>query len=116
MLRSFRDFNLRGNVMHVAVGVLVGLTLYNLVKNLVHSVVNDLLVPLFVAVVGKPDFSSVVLTLNGTHVYIGNFLNAVVSTCFIAFLLCFLVVLPLNSLMARFSKPVPDAPADTRPA
>jgi large conductance mechanosensitive channel len=105
MLKGFRDFILRGNVMDLAVAVIIGAAF----TAIVNSLVGDVLNPLIAALVGKPDFSADVLHVGSGVVKIGNFFNAVISFLIIACVVYFCIVLPVNSLMARFKKP--DAPA-----
>ena len=107
MLKGFRDFILRGNVVDLAVAVILGAA-FNLV---VASLAKDVLGQLIAATVGTPDFSSVVLNLHGTPIRVGNFLNAVVSFLIAAGVVYFGVVLPLNALLARLKKPAPEAPS-----
>ena len=104
MLKGFRDFILRGNVMDLAVAVIIGAAF----TAIVNSLVGDVLNPLIAAVVGKPDFSAVVLHVGNGVVKIGNFFNAVISFLIIACVVYFFIVLPVNTLMARMKKP--DAP------
>jgi len=110
MLKGFRDFILRGNVVDLAVAVILG-TAFNAI---VTSLVKDILTQLIAAVVGKPDFKDVVLKLNGTPIYIGNFLNAVIAFLIVAGVVYFAIVLPLNALMARLKKPAPEAPSSMK--
>ncbi len=110
MLKNFRNVILGGDSMHLAVGVVFGLILYNLFDSLLKEV----LAPMFVAIVGKPDFSSVVFRLNGSPVYVGNFLNAVVSSCFVATMFYLFVKLPLDALVNRFHKSLPGTSDDIR--
>jgi large conductance mechanosensitive channel len=110
MLKGFRDFILRGNVVDLAVAVILGAAF----NAIVTSFVKDILTQLIAAVVGKPDFKDVVFKLNGTPIYIGNFLNAAISFFIVACVVYFAVVLPLNALMARFKKPEPPAPPATK--
>ena len=105
MLKGFRDFVLRGNVVDLAVAVILGAAF----NGIVNSLVGDVLNPLIAATIGKPDFSSVVLHVGGGAIKVGNFFNAVVSFLIIALVVYFAIVLPMNSLMARFKKP--EAPA-----
>jgi large conductance mechanosensitive channel len=107
MLKGFRDFILRGNVVDLAVAVILGAA-FNLV---VASLAKDVLGQLIAATVGTPDFSSVVLNLHGTPIRVGNFLNAIVSFLIAAAVVYFGVVLPLNALLARLKKPAPEAPS-----
>jgi large conductance mechanosensitive channel len=107
MLKGFRDFILRGNVVDLAVAVIIGAAF----NAIVNSMVKDLLSQFIAAIVGKPDFSNVVWKLNGTPINIGNFINAAISFIIVASVVYFGIVLPLNTLMAKFKKPEPPAPA-----
>jgi large conductance mechanosensitive channel len=111
MFKGFRDFILRGNVIDLAVAVILGMAF----NAIVTSLVKDVLTQLIAAVVGKPDFSSVVLKVNGTPIMIGNFLNVVISFLIVASVVYFGIVLPLNTLLARIKKPAPEAPPATKP-
>jgi large conductance mechanosensitive channel len=110
MLKGFRDFILRGNVVDLAVAVILG-TAFNAI---VASLVGDVLNPLIAATVGRPDFSHVVLYVHGGQIKVGNFLNAAVSFLIVASVVYFAVVLPTNALLNRIKKPVPPAPPATR--
>jgi large conductance mechanosensitive channel len=101
VLKGFRDFILRGNVVDLAVAVIIGAAF----NAIVNSFVKDILGQFIAAVVGKPDFSGVVFKLNGTPINVGNFLNATISFLIVAFVVYFFVVLPLNTLLARMKKP-----------
>jgi large conductance mechanosensitive channel len=105
MLKGFRDFILRGNVVDLAVAVIIGAAF----NAIVTSLVKDLLTQFIAAIVGKPDFSGVVFKLNGTPIYVGNFLNAAISFLIVASVVYFGVVLPLNTMLARIKKPAPPA-------
>ncbi|MGA2350077.1 MAG: large conductance mechanosensitive channel protein MscL [Terracidiphilus sp.] len=110
MLKGFRDFILRGNVVDLAVAVIIGAAF----NTIVTSLVNDVLKQLIAAGVGKPDFSSVVLNLHGTDIRVGNFLTAILQFLIVASVVYFCVVLPLNHLMARLKKPEPPAAPSTK--
>ena len=110
MLKGFRDFILRGNVVDLAVAVIIGAAF----NAIVTSLVNDVLKQLISAVIGKPDFSEVVLNLHGTPIRIGNFITATVQFLIVAAVVYFGVVLPLNSLVKRFKKPEQPAPPATK--
>ncbi len=110
MLKGFRDFILRGNVVDLAVAVILGAAFNAIVTSLVTDVLN----PLIAATIGKPDFSGVVLNIGSGHIKIGNFLNATVSFLIVASVVYFAIVLPLNHLMARLKKPAPDAPSSMK--
>jgi len=110
MLKGFRDFILRGNVVDLAVAVILGAAF----NAIVNSLVKDVLTQFIAAVAGKPDFSGVVLKINGTPIMLGNFLNAAISFLIVASVVYFGIVLPLNTLLARIKKPVPPAPPATK--
>ena len=111
MLKGFRDFILRGNVVDLAVAVIIGAAF----NAIVTSFTKDVLGQFIAAIVGKPDFSGVVFKVNGTPILIGNFINATISFLIVASVVYFGVVLPINTLMARFSKPLPPPSPSTRP-
>ena len=104
MLKGFRDFILRGNVMDLAVAVIIGAAFGAIVIALVSDIIN----PLIAAIVHKPDFSALVLDVNGGKIKYGDFLNALISFLLIASSVYFLFVLPVNSLMNRLKKPIPE--------
>jgi large conductance mechanosensitive channel len=110
MLKGFRDFILRGNVIDLAVAFILGAAF----NAIVTSLVKDVLTQLIAAVAGKPDFSSLVLKVNGTPIMIGNFLNAAISFLIVACVVYFGIVLPLNTLLAKLRKPAPEAPPSVK--
>ena len=110
MLKGFRDFILRGNVMDLAVAFIMGAAF----NAIVTSLVKDVLTQVIAAIVGKPDFSAIKWDLMGTPIMIGNFLNATISFLIVAFVVYFFMVLPLNKLMERFKGPTPEAPPTTK--
>jgi large conductance mechanosensitive channel len=97
MLKGFQNFVLRGNVVDLAVGVVMGAAF----GSVVTALVKDLITPLIAAIVGKPDFSSLGFDVNTTHFPVGDFINAVVAFFLVAAAIYFFVVLPVNTLMAR---------------
>ena len=101
MLKGFRDFILRGNVVDLAVAVILGAAFNAIVASLVGDVLN----PLIAATIGKPDFSGVILHVGGGAIKVGSFFNAVVSFLIVAFVVYFAIVLPMNTVMARLKKP-----------
>ena len=112
MLKGFRDFVLRGNVLDLAVAVVIGAAF----GTIVTSLVKDLITPLIAAIVKKPDFSYLVLKINGANITYGNFLNALISFLLIAASVYFFVVLPVNTLMARMKLiATPPPPPPTKP-
>ena len=110
MLKGFRDFILRGNVMDLAVAVIIG----GAFGAIVNSMVKDIITPLIAAAGGKPNFEPLVLEVNGGKVMYGNFLNATLTFLIIAFVVYFGMVLPVNTLMNKFKKPVPVVPPSTK--
>jgi len=97
MLRGFKEFVLRGNVIDLAVAVVIGAAF----GAVVGSLVKDLLTPLIAAIVGKPDFSALGLTIHGSRLLVGNFMNALISFMLIAGAVYFFVVAPVNAVVAR---------------
>ncbi len=108
MLKGFRDFILRGNVIDLAVAVIIGAAF----NAIVGSLVKDILGPLIAAVVGKPDFSALAVDVHGGHIAYGNFLNALISFLMIASVVYFFIVLPINKISERAKalKPPPPPP------
>jgi large conductance mechanosensitive channel len=111
MLSGFKQFILRGNVIDMSVGVVVGAAF----AALVSAFTKDLLTPLIAAIVGKPDFSAIRFAVNGSTFAIGDFINAAVSFLLIAAAVYFFVVTPVNMLLARVKKaPKPADPTTKR--
>jgi large conductance mechanosensitive channel len=106
MLKGFREFVLRGNVVDMAVGVVIGAAF----GAIVTAFVKDLLTPLIAALAGKPDFSAYVFEVNGSKFFYGDFINAIVSFLLIAGAVYFFVVVPVNALMARIQRGETPAP------
>jgi large conductance mechanosensitive channel len=106
MLSGFKQFILRGNVVDLAVGVVIGAAF----GSVVTAFTKDLLTPLIAAVVGKPDFSAISFTLGASVFPLGDFVNALVSFLLVATAVYFFVVTPINALIARMRKA--PAPAD----
>ena len=108
MLKGFKDFISRGNVVELAVGVIIGAAFKNIVDALVNGIIN----PLIAAVIGKPDFSDAfILTLNGTDVKFGLLITAVINFILMTFAIYFCIVVPMNALNARRKKAEDEAPA-----
>jgi large conductance mechanosensitive channel len=101
MLKGFREFVLRGNVLDLAVAVIIGAAFTSIVASLTKDIIN----PLVAAIVGKPDFSALVLHVHGGVITYGNFINAVIAFILLAAVIYFLIVLPANRLLARFKGP-----------
>ncbi len=105
MLKGFREFVLRGNVVDLAVGVVIGAAF----GAVVTAFVKDLLTPLIAAIAGKPDFAGMAFEINGSKFLYGDFINAIISFLLIAAAVYYFVVLPVNALMAKFHKEPPTA-------
>jgi large conductance mechanosensitive channel len=101
MIKGFRDFILRGNVIDLAVAVIIGAAFSSITKSLVE----DIITPLIAAVVGKPDFSALVFNLSGTPIKYGSFLTACINFLIIACVIYFFLVLPVQKLLARINGP-----------
>jgi large conductance mechanosensitive channel len=97
MWRGFREFVVRGNVIDLAVAVVIGAAF----GAVIAAFVKDLMTPLIAALVGKPDFSALGLTINGSRLLIGDFLNVVISFVMVAAAIYVFVVTPMNTLNAR---------------
>jgi large conductance mechanosensitive channel len=106
MLKGFKQFMLRGNVVDLAVAVVIG----GAFGAVVTALVKDLLTPLIAAVGGKPDFSALAFTLNGSKFLIGDFINSIVSFLMIGIAVYFFIVAPVNALTARINRG--EAPPD----
>jgi len=96
-MKGFKQFLLRGNVVDLAVGVVIGAAF----GNVINSLVKGLLTPFIAAIVQQPDFSSISFTIHGSKFLFGDFVNSVISFAIIASAVYFVVVLPMNALMAR---------------
>jgi large conductance mechanosensitive channel len=104
--REFRTFILRGNVVDLAVGIIIGAAF----SAVVNALVKDLFTPLIAAIFGKPDFSAIKFTINNSQFLIGDFLNAVIAFLTIAVVVFFFVVKPVNFLMSRRKTELPPDP------
>lgn len=93
---DFKQFLLRGNVVDLAVGIVVGVAF----AGVVQAAVKDLLTPLIAAIFGEPDFSQLTFTINGSVFRYGDFLNAAIAFVTVAFVVFFFVVKPVNALVS----------------
>ncbi len=107
---GFKDFILRGNVVDLAVGVVIG----GAFGGVVTAFTKDLVTPMIAALVGKPDFSAIIYEVNGTKFPVGDFLNAVVAFLLVAAAIYYIIILPMNTINARVKKPEPPAPPSTK--
>lgn len=105
-MKGFKQFLMRGNVVDLAVAVIIGAAF----GAVVTALVKDLMTPLIAAVVGKPDFSAIQFEINGSKFLLGDFINAVVSFVLVSAAIYFFVVAPMNALAARRRRG--EAPAD----
>jgi large conductance mechanosensitive channel len=112
MLKGFRDFIMRGNVVDLAIAVIMGTAFTAIVNSLVTNVIN----PIISATIGKPNFSYLVLEVHGGKIQYGDFLNAVISFLINAAVVYFGILVPMNALMRRLhpANPTPTEPT-TKP-
>ena len=105
-INDFKAFILRGNVVDLAVGIVIGAAF----GTIVAAFVKDLVTPLIAALGGQPDFSSLHFTVNNSQFMYGDFINAIISFLIIAAVIFFFVVRPVNALMARRKTELPPDP------
>lgn len=101
MLKGFRTFIARGNVVDLAVAVVVGAAF----TAVVNALVKDLITPFIAALIGKPDFSRLGFTINRSHFAVGDFVNAFVTFVLDALVIYYLIVVPIRIASERFEKP-----------
>lgn len=109
-MKGFKTFLLHGNVVDLAVGIVIGVAF----GALVTGFVKDLVTPLIAAIGGKPDFSALSFTVNNSKFLYGDFVNLVIAFLIIAAVIYFLVVMPYTALMARAKKEPPADPTTKR--
>jgi large conductance mechanosensitive channel len=97
LLKEFRQFIVRGNLVDLAVAVVIGAAF----TAVVNALVKDVITPIIAAIGGQPDFSDLFFTINGSRFAYGDFINAVITFVIIAAVVFFLVVKPVNALLAR---------------
>ncbi len=107
MIKGFGSFIMRGNVIDLAVAVVIGAAF----GAVVTAFVKDLITPLIAAIVGKPDFAALAFTINNSKFAVGDFINAIIAFLLVAFAIYFFVISPMNAVTARFKKPADEAPA-----
>lgn len=110
MIKGFRNFLLRGNVMDLAVAVIIGAAF----SAIVTALTTDLINPLLGAIVGKPNFDYLIFTLHGGKIMYGAFFTAVVNFLLIASVVYFVLVIPTQYMMKRFNPPAV-VPPSTKP-
>lgn len=99
MLKEFRDFLMRGNIVDLAIAFIAGVTFTALVQSLVNDVIMQAVAVLF----GKPDFSGLTVTLNGSVIRYGSFLTALINFVLTMGAVFFFLVKPINAATARFT-------------
>jgi large conductance mechanosensitive channel len=99
-MKGFKEFMLRGNVVELAVAVVMGAAF----TAVVTAFVKDLLTPIIAAIVGSPDFSAIALSINGSKMMVGDFMNALFAFLMVGVAVYFFVVLPVNALTARMRR------------
>jgi len=107
MFKGFKQFVLRGNVVDLAVGVVIGAAF----GTVVTALVKDLITPFISAIARRPDFGGLAFTINGSKFMYGDFFNAVISFLLVAAAVYFFVVTPMNMLISRMHKEPPPDPA-----
>ncbi|HSC74567.1 MAG TPA: large conductance mechanosensitive channel protein MscL [Gaiellaceae bacterium] len=108
MLKDFRDFLLRGNIVELAVAFVMGLAF----AAVVNSFVNDLIMPIIAAIIGKPNFNDLTFTINGATFRYGAFITNVIQFVAIAAAVFFFVVKPVNALLQRYRSPAEEGMPD----
>ncbi|MGA2135588.1 MAG: large conductance mechanosensitive channel protein MscL [Bryobacteraceae bacterium] len=106
MLKGFKQFLMRGNVIDLAVAVVIG----GAFGAVVAALVKDLITPIIAAIVGKPDFSALKFPINKSEFLLGDFINALVAFLLVATAVYFFVVVPVNAVMSRMRRG--EAPPD----
>ncbi len=107
MLKEFRTFILRGNLIDLAVAVVIGTAFTAVVSSLVKNIIT----PLIAAIGGETDFSGLAFTIHDSKFLYGEFINALLSFLIVAAVCFFLIIKPVNALMVRFK---PDTPTDVK--
>ena len=106
LLDEFKQFLLRGNLIDLAVAVVIGAAFGDVIK----ALVKDLITPLIAAIGGKPDFSRLTFTVNDSQFFYGDFINAIISFVIIAAVIFFFVIKPVNALISRAHREPPPDP------
>jgi large conductance mechanosensitive channel len=108
MLKEFRDFVFRGNIIELAVAFVMGLAF----AAVVNSLVNNLLMPVIAMIIGKPDFRDLTFTINDSVFRYGSFITDVIQFAAIATAVFFFIVKPVNALLTRLRGPVEEGMPD----
>ena len=110
LLKDFKTFLFQGNVIDLAVAIVLGIAFGTVVK----ALVTDLLTPIIALIFGKPDFGALSFTLNSSRFLYGDFINALIAFISVAAAIFFFVVKPVNTMAARRAAGQPDPGSDTR--
>lgn len=111
MLKEFKQFILRGNVVDLAVAVVIGAAF----GAVVTALVSDFVTPLIAAIGGQPDFSNLTFTVNNSKFMYGHFLNAIISFLLIAAVVFFFIVQPINHMLKRAARnKTPEDPTEKK--
>jgi large conductance mechanosensitive channel len=110
MLKGFKEFIVRGNVVDLAVGVVIGASF----GTVVNALVKDIMTPLIAALFKTPDFSALSFTINGSIFMYGDFINAIIAFLVVAISIYFFVVTPINTLIAKMKKEKPADPTSKK--
>jgi len=111
VVTEFKEFIFRGNVVELAVAVVIGAAFTAVVTSFVANIIT----PIIAAIFGKPDFSQLTFTINKSKFFYGTFINSVISFVAIAFVVFFFVIKPLNYMTERRRKGLDDEDSDERP-
>jgi large conductance mechanosensitive channel len=111
MLKGFKEFIMRGNVVDLAIAVVIGTAFAALVK----AFVADILTPIVAAIFGQPDFSALSFTINKSHFLYGDLIDEAITFLSVAAAIYFFVVVPLNQIAQRRAKGQPTAPEEVPP-
>jgi large conductance mechanosensitive channel len=107
MFKGFRDFVPRGNVMDLAVAVIIGAAFTAIVTALTDNIIK----PLLGAIIGKPDFGYLIGHINGGEIKYGNFLTAIINFLILAAVVYFFLVVPTQYLLKKFNPPAAEPPS-----
>ncbi|EFK95798.1 Large-conductance mechanosensitive channel [sediment metagenome] len=108
MLKGFKDFILKGNVVDMAVGVVIGVAF----GNVVNALVKGLVTPLIGAFGGTPDFSSISFTINNSKFMVGDFINSLISFLTVSAVIYFAIVMPMSKLMEKMKSGKSEDPTE----
>jgi len=108
MLKDFKDFLLRGNIVELAVAFVMGVAF----AAVVNSLVDNLVMPVIAMIIGKPDFSDLTFTINDAVFRYGAFITSAITFIATAAAIFFFVVKPMNAVMARYQKPEEEVVSD----